>query len=91
MSQSSSPAEAREAALVDTAEAGTRRLLADRIVPGTISRAALFQGNSLGWTPVGLETTGIQYRIYVEDIVAVIGDRRTVCVTDERIKRRDRA
>src|SRR5208337_2639677 len=63
-----------EAALIEAAQTFRRRRLAYHIVPGVDRRAAILQCYSLGLSAVLLKTTGIQKRVYAEDVMAVVGD-----------------
>src|SRR6516164_4092277 len=54
---------------------GSRR--ADRIIAMVDSGAAVLQGDGLVRSSIELHTVGIQSRIYVEDVAAIVRNRRT--------------
>ena len=69
-------AEARDAALVDLAQTGRRRLSADSIIAAVDCGAAIHQGDGLGRSPVSSEPMGIQLGAFIENVVAVVGNGR---------------
>src|SRR5690242_809096 len=76
---------ARVAALVDAAKAGRLRSCAERIVPGIDRGAAKFKGDGLGRSAITFETAGVQQRVFIEDVAALIGDPCPCGLTNQRI------